>query len=219
MVGVAETTTVAVLARAPSTGGKRRLFAGLGVPTDPALLSALLLDTLDGVLATGFHVLVGVEPATAADEMRALVPRQVAVVPQVPGDLGDRMPALMGTALARGASDVLLVGSDLPDLSPQPLRDAARVLRDAPRTVVLGPAEDGGYYLVGATHVPGIFTGIEWGTAAVLEQTETAVARAGLVSHRVATQRDVDLPADLGLVRGARTRAWVEQSRASGLRI
>ena len=72
---------------------------------------------------------------------------------------------------------------------------------------------------MGATHVPDIFTGIDWGTAAVLEQTETAVARAGLVGRRVATQSDVDLPGDLGQVRAARTRAWVEQSRASGLRI
>jgi uncharacterized protein len=216
---MAETTTVAVLARAPSTGGKRRLFAALGVPADPELLRALLLDTLDGVLATGFHVLVGVAPVTAADEMRALVPRHVDVVPQVSGDLGDRMPALMGTALARGATAVLLVGSDLPDLSSEPLREAARVLRDEPGAVVLGPAEDGGYYMVGATRVPDIFGGIDWGTSEVLQQTETAMARAGLVGHRVATQRDVDLPADLGLVRGARTRAWVEQSRASGLRI
>jgi len=171
------------------------------------------------VLATGFRVLVGVEPATAADEVRALVPPRVEVVPQASGDLGDRMPALMRTALSRGATAVLVVGSDLPDLSSEPLRDAVRVLQDEPHAVVLGPATDGGYYLVGATHVPDIFTGIDWGTAAVLEQTETALARAGLVGRRVATQSDVDLPMDLGLVRAVRTRAWVEQSRASGLRI
>ena len=67
--------------------------------------------------------------------------------------------------------------------------------------------------------MPDVFTGIEWGSAAVLAQTETAVARAGLVGRRVATQSDVDLPMDLGLVRAVRTRAWVEQSRASGVRI
>ena len=216
---MAEAPAVALLARAPSSGGKRRLFAALGLPADPALLRALLLDTLDGVLATGFRVLVGVEPATAADEVRALVPPRVEVVPQASGDLGDRMPALMRTALSRGATAVLVVGSDLPDLSSEPLRDAVRVLQDEPHAVVLGPATDGGYYLVGATHVPDIFTGIDWGTAAVLEQTETALARAGLVGRRVATQSDVDLPMDLGLVRAVRTRAWVEQSRASGLRI
>ena len=218
MVGVAQAPTVAVLTRAPSDAGKRRIFDALGMPTDPALLTALLLDTLDAVLATGFRVLVGVEPATAADQVRALLPPAVEVVGQGEGDLGDRMRGLMHAAFARGASAVILVGSDLPDLSADILREAARLLGDSPQAVVLGPAVDGGYYLVGASAVPDIFTGIEWGSARVLRQTEAAAAEAGLVCRYVATLHDVDEPSDLARVRAPRTRAWVAQARASGQR-
>ena len=216
MVDVAQAPTVAVLTRAPSHAGKRRIFEGLGVPTDPALLTALLLDTLDGVLATGWRVLVGVEPSTAVDEVRALLPPAVEVVAQVEGDLGDRMRGLMHTAFARGASAVILMGSDLPDLSVDILQEAARLLGDTPRALVLGPAVDGGYYLVGASAVPDIFTGIEWGSAQVLRQTEAAAAEAGLPCHYVTTLHDVDEPSDLARVRAARTRAWVKQARAAG---
>ena len=66
------------------------------------------------------------EPLTAAPtKCGRLLPPRVEVVPQHAGDLGDRMRALMAQAFARGAAAVLLVGSDLPDLSPEPLREAA----------------------------------------------------------------------------------------------
>jgi hypothetical protein len=114
---------------------------------------------------------------------------------------------------------VLLVGSDLPDLSPEPLREAVEVLDREPRAVVLGPAADGGYYLVGATSVPDVFTGIDWGGPDVLSQTEAAATRTGLTCRRLATQSDVDWPSDLALVRARRTRAWVERARAIGRRV
>jgi rSAM/selenodomain-associated transferase 1 len=216
-VGVAKAPTVAVLARAPSHSGKQRLFAALGVASDPALTLALLLDTLDAVLATRFHVLVGVDPREAVDEMRAVVPPHVDVVPQREGDLGERMRALMAVAFARGASRVLLVGSDLPDLSPDPLLEAAELLEQEPDLVVLGPAADGGYYLVAATRVPDIFSGILWGSDRVLADTEAAARQAGLRCRRVATQRDVDRVSDLLSVQAPRTRAWVQQARLVGL--
>lgn len=219
MVGVAQAPTVALLARAPSAGGKRRLFAALGIQPDPTLLTALLLDTLDGALATGFRILVGVEPHSAVDAVRALVPPRVEVVAQSAGDLGDRMRALMGEAFARGADAVVLVGSDLPDLSTEPLRAAVDALDAEPHVVVLGPAADGGYYLVGATQLPDIFTGIAWGGPDVLAQTEAAAERVGLACRHVAMQSDVDRPADLVPVRARRTSAWVERARAAGQRI
>ena len=77
MVGVPGPIVVAVLTRAPSRGGKSRLFAALGHPPDPTLLSALLLDTLDGVSLSGTTRVVFVDPADACDDVRALVPRDV----------------------------------------------------------------------------------------------------------------------------------------------
>lgn len=210
MVGVAETPFVAVLARAPSQGGKRRLFAALGRDADPALLQALFLDTLDAAMATGHRVIVGVEPPDALDVVRTLVPPAVDLVPQPEGDLGRRMRALMGEAFARGATAVVLVGSDLPDLPATSIREAFARLATSVDAVVLGPAADGGYYLIGARDVPEAFTGIDWGGPDVLAQTESAVARTGRPCLRVAAHRDVDRPEDLRRVRARRTRAWVD---------
>jgi rSAM/selenodomain-associated transferase 1 len=210
MVGVAKAPVVAVLARAPSAPGKHRLFAALGRPPDPTLLQALFLDTLDAVLSAGYPAIVGVEPAGAVDEVRAIVPLGVDVVPQAHGDLGHRMRALMTEAFARGAPAVVLVGSDLPDLPPRSIHDALAHLARRPDAVVLGPAADGGYYLIAACHVPDAFTGIEWGGPFVLTQTEAAVGLAGRACLRLGEHQDVDRPDDLRRVQSARTRAWVD---------
>jgi rSAM/selenodomain-associated transferase 1 len=213
-VDVAETPVVAVLARAPSASGKRRLFVALGRAPDAALRQALFLDTLDAALAAGYPSIVGVDPPDAVDEVRALVPSDVQVVPQAEGDLGQRMQALMAEAFAGGATAVVLVGSDLPDLPVSSIDDAlAHLVRD-PEAVVLGPAADSGYYLIAARHVPDAFRGIEWGGALVLAQTERAVARTGRACLFVDRHGDIDRPEDLRGVRAARTRAWVEASLA-----
>ena len=59
-----------MLTRAPSSGGKTRLFTSLGIPSDPALLTALLLDTLDGAAAPGVRRVVAVTPPDACDDLR-----------------------------------------------------------------------------------------------------------------------------------------------------
>jgi rSAM/selenodomain-associated transferase 1 len=212
MVGEPGPIVVAVLTRAPSSGGKSRLFAALGRPPDAALLSALLLDTLDGIDLPGTTRLVLVEPADGCDEVRALVPRDVRVLPQPGGSLGERMRATMESLLAEGASIVVLVGSDLPDITPKTIGDAIMRLRRDPASVVLGPAHDGGYYLIAATQVPKVFDGIEWGSARVLEHTQAAAVANGLRVHLLDPLRDVDKPDDLRDVRAWRTRLWWQRS-------
>jgi rSAM/selenodomain-associated transferase 1 len=209
MVGESGPIVVAVLTRAPSRGGKSRLFAALGRPPDPALLSALLLDTLDGAHLAGTTRVVCVEPADACDEVRALVPPDVRVQPQQGGSLGDRMRLTMDGLFAEGASIVVLVGSDLPDITPSSIAAAISTVRQDPASVVLGPAQDGGYYLIAATTTPNVFEGIEWSSPRVLEQTRAAASRRGLRVHLLAPLRDVDAPQDLRSVRAARTRAWI----------
>jgi rSAM/selenodomain-associated transferase 1 len=210
MVGEPGPIVVAVLTRAPSRGGKRRLFAALGRPSDPALLSALLLDTLDGVRLDGTIRVVCVEPGDACDEVRALVPHDVHVQPQRGGSLGERMRMTMDDLFAGGASIVVLVGSDLPDIMPSSIADAVSTLRSNPASVVLGPAQDGGYYLIAATTTPDVFDDVEWSSRRVLEQTRAAASRHGLRVHLLETLGDVDMPEDLRSVRAGRTRSWLE---------
>jgi rSAM/selenodomain-associated transferase 1 len=144
--------------------------------------------------------------------VRTLVPPGVEVIAQGGGDLGARMRGAFDDLLGRGARGVVVVGSDLPGLSPAVIRSAVETLRTRPGCVVLGPAEDGGYYLIGATVTPdALFTGIEWSTADVLARTEALARHSGLETVRLAPGRDVDSVADLADVPASavRTHRWL----------
>jgi rSAM/selenodomain-associated transferase 1 len=216
MVDAADPPVLAVLTRAPSSGGKTRLFASLGLPSDPALLDALLLDTLDGAAAPGVRRVVAVTPAGGCDEVRRIV-GNVGVMPQPDGNLGQRMRALMAALFAGGAPAVALIGSDLPHLTPAVIAEAFALASRHPDALVLGPAADGGYYLIAAQRLPDVFSGIDWGSARVRLQTEQAAAANGLRVHHLQTMSDVDRVDDLRRAaasgRARRTAAWLARSR------
>ena len=114
-------------------------------------------------------------------------------------DLGERMHHALREALQRHRA-VIIVGADVPALTPADLRRAQRLLRGT--DVVLAPAEDGGYGLIGARRISaGIFDNVEWGSARVLEQTVRNLSRAGLGYRLLRTVWDVDRPEDLDRLR------------------
>ncbi len=201
---------VAVLTRAPSAGGKTRLFAELARPCDPTLLEALLLDTLDAVKASAGRGVLYVEPASSLPEVRALVPG-MPIVAQSSGSLGERMRMCMASLFEAGARRVALIGSDLPTLTPALIDAAFDALERHPQYLVLGPAVDGGYFLLAAAAVPPVFDGIEWGTSRVCAQTMSAAAAAGWSALRLPELDDVDDAEGLerAVRAGAgRTAAW-----------
>jgi rSAM/selenodomain-associated transferase 1 len=216
MVDAADAPVVALLTRAPSSGGKTRLFKSLGVPFDAGLLNALLLDTLDGADVPGVRRVVAVTPPEACDEVRRIV-GEVEIMPQIDGTLGDRMRAIMDVLFSRGAPAVALIGSDLPHLTPATVAEAFALVARDPDALVLGPAADGGYYLIAARRLPEVFWGIDWGGARVCTQTEHAAVQDGFRVHHLARMADVDTSDDLrlasesGLAR--RTAAWLAGSR------
>ncbi|MDA1184989.1 MAG: TIGR04282 family arsenosugar biosynthesis glycosyltransferase [Acidobacteria bacterium] len=221
MVDAADTPALAVLTRAPSSGGKTRLFRALGIPPDPDLLTAMLLDTLDGVAAPGLRRLVAVTPASACGELRTLV-GDAEVIAQPDGDLGMRMRETMAALFARGAPAVALIGSDLPHIPATVIAEACSRVTADPDGLVLGPASDGGYYLIAAGRVPDVFTGITWGSAEVLAQTAQAAVADGLRVSYLPTMSDVDTPDDLHAAarsgRARRTAAWW-RTRAARLQV
>ena len=108
---------------------------------------------------------------------------------QPEGDLGARM-------LAAFAGPTLVIGSDCPALTPQHLRAASDALRDA--DVVLVPAEDGGYVLIGARAPhPNLFAGMTWGVDTVLAETRKRIAALGLNAIELGPLWDVDSEDDL----------------------
>ena len=99
----------------------------------------------------------------------------LACLPQARGDLGARLESAFAAAFADGATAVLAMGTDCPGLTTDRLRAALAAL--AASDLVLGPATDGGYYLIGlARPAPELFAGVPWGTERVLAAT---LARAG----------------------------------------
>jgi len=112
------------------------------------------------------------------------------------GDLGERLSGCFQDAFAEGAERLVVLGSDSPTL-PLELPDRAFAAL-ATTAVVLGPARDGGYYLVGASRfVPEMFRGIAWGGPQVLAQSLSALAHAGLAPQLLPTWYDVDTMADI----------------------
>jgi len=181
---------------------------------------ALFLDTLDSARSLHVAVTVFATPTEQLGEVRALA-GGVATQPQADGDLGERMHDACARLFRDGAGHVVLIGSDLPTLPPSHLSDAFEAL-EAGADVVLGPAEDGGYYLVGLSRpTPVVFAGISWGTARVLRETWAAAADAGLRVHEVAGWHDVDTPDDLARVAvgrepARRTRQWLAHAASAG---
>lgn len=120
--------------------------------------------------------------------------------PQGAGDLGQRMNRALNRTLADG-HPVVLIGGDCASLGAKELRVPFEYLV-AGRAVVLGPAADGGYVLVGLGQpCPEIFQGIAWGTKTVLEATRRRCARAGVDWIELSPGWDVDTPADLRRLR------------------
>ncbi|MCG6137382.1 MAG: TIGR04282 family arsenosugar biosynthesis glycosyltransferase [Nostoc sp. LLA-1] len=116
--------------------------------------------------------------------------------PQGEGDLGDRMARSLVHAFQSGAAQVVIIGIDCPGVNPQILTQAFEKLNTC--DLVLGPAIDGGYYLVGLCRlIPELFANINWGTSQVLQQTVEIADKLKISLMYLPALADVDLPEDL----------------------
>ncbi len=195
-----------VFVRAPELGRvKTRLAAAIGNPAALRVYRRLAEHTLREAAALadeGVQLRVHHTPADAGDAVRAWLGDGPVYLPQADGDLGARMEDAFARAFAAGAERGVIVGSDLPDLSADLLRRAFDALDAHP--AVLGPARDGGYYLLGLTHpVPGIFDGIAWSTPGVLHATLKRFQAAEIEPAMLEELADVDEAGDL-------PAGWVE---------
>ena len=114
---------------------------------------------------------------------------------QPPGDLGRRMHLALTEALGRCRAAVL-IGADCPGLTEADLEEALATLARG-TDVVLGPATDGGYYLIGLRRpIRGLFSGIRWGGTRVYADTVARLEQRGITYHRLPVRDDVDTPDD-----------------------
>jgi rSAM/selenodomain-associated transferase 2/rSAM/selenodomain-associated transferase 1 len=192
---------VAVLAKAPQPGfAKTRLMPQLGAAGAARAQRRFTLDTLQAACEAsqtlGSSVQLWCAPDGAHRFFRAL---GLARQSQPEGDIGARMAGVFAAHFSRSTRGLLLVGTDCPLLAPGHLWQAAAALRA--HDVVLLPAQDGGYALLGLrawreAREPLLFDGVRWSTASVMEDTRERAARAGLSWHELPALWDVDCPAD-----------------------
>jgi len=180
---------ICLFTRYPTPGrAKTRLIPALGAEGAAALHRRLTERALAEIRATGLPHEVRATGASAAAFRRWL--GDVRVAPQGRGHLGARMRRAVGQGPA------ILVGADIPDLSAALIRDAVTALAAHP--AVIGPAADGGYWLIGLrAPVSGLFAPLAWGGPAVFAETMARFARAGIAPALLPELADLDRPEDL----------------------
>jgi rSAM/selenodomain-associated transferase 1 len=182
--------TIALMLKAPVAGQvKTRLAAGVGAAAACQAYRRLVEHQM-GRIPAGWTVRVFFDPPDAGPSMRQWLGPNFVYTPQVQGDLGDRMLAVLSQhAFATGP--LVFVGGDCPYLDVKISEVVARELAQV--DVVVIPALDGGYVLIGmrAPH-PGLFRDIDWSTERVLEQTLTRARDLGLSVTCLEALEDVD---------------------------
>ena len=194
------TVAVAMVCKTPLAGqSKTRLSPPLTAEQCAGLSACFIRDVAatidsldDGVTGYAVYTPEGSEPA-----LRTLLPTGFRVLLQADGDLGERLIKAIADLLAAGHAGAVLVNSDGPTLPGSILRAAVdAVRRDAIRhgdNVVLSPALDGGYTLVGLSRPhPELFTGIPWSTADVYKMTLQRAAESALAVTNVPPWYDID---------------------------
>jgi rSAM/selenodomain-associated transferase 1 len=152
--------------------------------------------TLERLSVLREEITLCVEPADATDRIRTWLGSSWPALPQSGGTLGERLADATNRAFTEGAHRVVVIGTDSPWLDEALIEEA--FLSQERADLVLGPAADGGYYLVGlAKPVPGLFHGISWSTNQVLNQTLAAARRLGFVASLLRRDYDIDQLEDL----------------------
>jgi rSAM/selenodomain-associated transferase 1 len=175
---------------------KTRLADEIGAERAAEAYSHFVATLLDRLSGCGEQRFLAYSPRERGPEFAALLPDGWQSQPQAEGDLGLRMKSFFEQRFAAGCQRVVLLGSDSPNVPLEYVSQAFDLLRQ--HDVVLGPTEDGGYWLVGAAGgVPGIFAAIPWSTPQVWPATLAAIGAARLSHATVPTWYDVDLQNDL----------------------
>jgi uncharacterized protein len=201
---------VIVYARKPEAGkSKTRLGASIGneqaAGVYARILFSFLADLSRSETLKGVQFTLSVADEESVEFFTAAYP-EFRVVKQIAGGLGERMKASFDDVYSLGADAAVLTGSDVPMLNATWIVMAFQQLTH--NEIVIGPADDGGYYLIGM-QAPGwdVFNGIPWSTEVVLQQTQARAAALGLKSELLPGTFDLDTVAEydrwVGLIRNS----------------
>ena len=201
--------TIVFMLKAPVAGQvKTRLASQIGEEKALAAYRALvehLLTSLEDWRRMEIHY----APSTAEDLMIDWLGEKYTFYPQVEGGLGVRMHSASSAAFERGAEAVILLGGDCPYVDQSLIEAAAGALDN--HDVAIGPATDGGYYLLAFKRpAPELFQGVNWSTETVFEETRQRILANQLLAKTLPTLEDVD-----DLDGWIRAEAFLSESRKS----
>ena len=184
---------------------KSRLARSIGAARATALYRLFVLDMLDilgDVLKeAGYALRICFTPPEADEAMRDWLGNAYAYLPQQGEDLGERMKNAFVAGFSEEYPQVLLLGSDSPDLPVPFIKEGMRRLFH--QGAVIGPAFDGGYYLIGfraEAFLPAVFQGLAWGTGTVLQDTMKIFAAAAVPVTLLSPWHDIDTLEDLQML-------------------
>jgi rSAM/selenodomain-associated transferase 1 len=197
-------TALVIFAKAPVPGQvKTRLCPPLTPDEAATLHGSFVIDTLErtkaavGKLKLDMDRYLACAPSSGHVFFKIMEERQgVKLIDQVGDDLGARMHHVVETMFSRGYRRTIIIGTDVPTVPLDHFKQALTSLED--HDLVLGPALDGGYYLIGINQsVPELFSDIPWSTDQVLRLTQEKAAVLGLKTALLERWRDVDTLDDL----------------------
>jgi rSAM/selenodomain-associated transferase 2/rSAM/selenodomain-associated transferase 1 len=186
--------------RYPLAGSaKTRLIQALGAEGAAALQRRLTLRAVRAAEALAAKLEVSFEiHFDGANEpaMRHWLGDRFDFCQQSSGDLGQRMAAAFEKSFQEGSTATVIIGADCPELTLDVLAEAFAKLQEVP--VVLGPATDGGYYLIGLQRlIPELFLGLEWGSSSVLADSLRIIQKTGKKAVLLQPLDDIDRPEDV----------------------
>jgi len=188
-----------IFTRYPQAGKtKTRLIPALGEQGAAQLQKKLTEHTLKEVNQLDVNIRIYFSDGTE-DLMVNWLGNCYQYYPQSKGDLGERFIAALEESFTQNIEKVIIIGIDCPDLNANLINQAFQEL--SIKDLVLGKAEDGGYYLIGLRRFyPELFQGIDWGTDLVLQQTVAIAKARGLTISYLPVLNDIDTPEDLATV-------------------
>ena len=192
------TTALIIMAKEPKIGAtKTRLCPPLSLQEAAKLYDALLRDTIALVaqLPT-IDLAIAVTPPDSTAYFENISPAKTHLIPVACKDIGDCLAQVISQLIKQGYTKVIAFNTDGPSLPPEIIQKAVYLLDK--HDLVFGPAEDGGYYLVGQKQYhPNIFTQIDWSTSRVLKQTLAKTAKTGLNIALLPSWYDIDTIDDI----------------------
>ncbi|MDQ7788059.1 MAG: TIGR04282 family arsenosugar biosynthesis glycosyltransferase [Thermodesulfovibrionales bacterium] len=190
--------SIILFVRFPEKGRvKTRLAKDIGEENVWILYKYFVLDLLETVSQGNRALKICYSPPEAGGGMKDWLGSGHSYMPQCGRDLGEKMRNAIEEVFGQGCSEIILIGSDIPDL-PHALIESAYAF--ARHDAVIGPSHDGGYYLIGfkkETFLPEIFEGIAWGTERVFGKTMEIFTDSKYNIRILPLWQDVDRLADL----------------------